>query len=74
MNYPPRLMKKSTAAAYCDMSDAAFDRAVSAGHIPMPLQLGKIKYWHRPAIDAALDALAGLDNDWRKESPLYAQG
>lgn len=58
----PRVMKRKTAAAYCDLSEAAFVREVLAGALPASIMLGKQEHWNRLAIDAALDALAGDSN------------
>jgi len=72
MNYPPRLMTRKTACTYCDISAAAFEREVVAGKLPQPVVFGGRDHWDRKAIDAALDALTGVANDWRSRSPLYA--
>lgn len=73
MTYPPQMMKRKTAAQYCDMSEAAFEREVIAGRLPQPVILGGRDHWHRPSIDKALSHLAGdWSADWRKDSPLYA--
>ena len=71
MNYPPILMKKSTAALYVDMSVAAFEREVIAGRMPQPILIGGKDHWDRRAIENALDALSGRVKDWRERSPLY---
>jgi len=36
----PQLMKRKTAAAYCDMSEAAFEREVLAGRFPAAFVIG----------------------------------
>ena len=61
----PRSMKRVTAAQYCDMSVAAFEREVNAGRLPMPIKLGGREHWCRNALDKALDQLTG-------EAPLPA--
>ena len=68
----PRMMKRATAAAYLDLSEAAFEREVMDGVVPMPVKLGGREHWCRLAIDAAMDRLTG-DHipDWRASSPLY---
>lgn len=71
MTYPPLLMKKATAAAYVDMSVAAFEREVIAGRFPQPVLVGGRDHWDRRAIEKALDALTGGVKDWREGSPLY---
>ena len=73
MSYPPRLMKKAKAAEYCDMSCAAFEREVAVGRLPQPVLVGGRDHWDRKAIDAAIDVLTGITNDWRKGNPLYAR-
>lgn len=68
----PRMMRKSTASAYLDMSDAAFQRAVDAGELPSPVQLGDTILWSRPALDKSCENMASeVDHDWRQHAPLY---
>ena len=55
----PHMMKRATAAAYCDLSIHSFDVEVAAGRLPQPVKLGGRDHWHRPAIDKALERLAG---------------
>ena len=52
-------MKRATAAAYCDLSEGAFEREVAAGRMPSPVHLGGREHWRRDAIDAALARLSG---------------
>ena len=67
----PRAMKRATAAAYCDMSESAFEREVLAGRLPMPTTLGGRDHWCKNALDKALDVITGAaqDNepDYRRE-------
>jgi len=68
----PRMMKRATAAAYCDLSAVEFEREVSAGRLPQPVRLGNSEHWSRVAIDDMLEQLSGDGaHDWRKGSPLY---
>ncbi len=55
----PRMLKQATAARYCDMSVAAFEREVNAGRFPMPIKLEGGERWCRIALDKALDQLTG---------------
>lgn len=55
----PAAMKRVTAAAYCDLSEAAFEREVIAGRLPGAVHLGGREHWRKEAIDAALARLAG---------------
>lgn len=57
----PATMKRQTAADYCDLSVAAFEREVFAGRLPPGIMLGGREHWNRAAIDAALARLAGED-------------
>lgn len=68
MTYPPRMMKRKTAAAYCDLSEAAFEREVAAGRFPAPVRLGNQDHWDRLAIDKAIDVLSGASPEpaWRR--------
>ena len=68
----PRMMRKSTAAAYLDITDAAFQRAVDSGQLPQPVEFGGTKLWSRPAIDLVCEGVAGDGPyDWRKHSNFY---
>lgn len=71
----PRAMKRATAAAYCDMSVASFDKEVALGRLPGPVMLGGLHHWSRRAIDESLERLAGdTAPDWREQVPMYAKG
>lgn len=69
----PALMKRKTAAEYLDMSEAAFEREMLAGRLPMPVVVGGREHWRRDAIDKALDLLSGStvqdsgEPEYRKE-------
>lgn len=68
----PRMMKRATAAAYCDLSEPSFEREVTAGRLPGGVVFGGKLHWNRTAIDAALDRLSGEAlPDWRSKSGLY---
>lgn len=63
----PRLMKLATAAAYCDLSPAAFMREVETGRLPASQMIGAREHWDKVAIDRAIDALmGGGEPDWRQ--------
>ena len=68
----PRMMLRSTAAAYLDMSIAEFERGVFSGLIPMPTRFVNRDRWCRVEIDRRLESLAaaGLP-DWRPASNFY---
>lgn len=68
----PRLMRRATAAAYCDMSAIEFEREVASGRLPCPAAFGGTERWSRSQIDEALDRLTGDGvTDWRRQQPLY---
>lgn len=71
--YPdwPRMMRRTTAAAYCDLTSAAFERETLLGRLPAPVMLGDEEHWSRDQLDAFLDRLLGakVKGDWRKEQP-----
>ncbi len=71
MNAWPAMMLRKTAAAYCDLSEAAFEREVNAGRLPAPVTFGGRAHWHRASLDSDLARIAGIMADWRKESKLY---
>lgn len=55
----PRLLSRAQAAAYCSLSLQGFSQWVKQGRLPRPI-LGTAR-WDRKAIDAALDALSGIE-------------
>lgn len=65
----PHMMKRKTAAEYCDLSEAAFEREVLAGRLPCAIKLGERDHWLRPALDKALARLAGETDEpaYRRE-------
>ena len=64
----PRMMKRKTAAQYCDLSEAAFEREIIAGRLPSGVMLGGREHWCKNALDRALDMLTGAQDvpDYRK--------
>nr|WP_089218544.1 hypothetical protein [Sphingomonas laterariae] len=70
----PRMMKRDTAAQYCDMSIAEFERAIASGVIPMPVRFGDRDRWSREQIDAWIARAEGdAPKDWRANAPIYAR-
>jgi hypothetical protein len=60
-------MKLASAAAYCDLSPAAFQREVAAGRLPVGRAIGGKEHWDKNALDRAIDALMGSgEPDWRQ--------
>lgn len=57
----PRMMKRQTAASYCDLSAGAFEREITAGRLPAPVTLGGREHWCKKALDRALDQLTGAE-------------
>jgi hypothetical protein len=55
----PHMMKRATAAQYCDLSEGAFLKEVAAGRLPSAANLGGREHWFRPALDKALARIAG---------------
>jgi len=71
----PGMMRRPTAAAYCDMTAAEFEREVVAGRLPVPAVVGGAERWNRRLLDEALERLCGSGApDWRAQQKLYAQG
>ena len=71
--FPPRMMRRSTAAAYLDVSTAEFEREVAAGRLPMPVQFGNAEHWSREAIDTAIARMTGEHvPGWREKAKLYS--
>jgi len=72
--FPPRMMRRATAAAYLDLSTAEFEREVAAGRLPMPVRFGNHDHWSTAAIDQAVAKLSGeTGSTWREKAGLYAQ-
>lgn len=64
----PYMMKLDTAARYCDLSRSAFIGEVAAGRLPSPVNLGGRDHWLRPALERALDRIAGeMAADYEQE-------
>lgn len=65
----PRMMKRATAAQYCDLSVASFEAEIAKGTLPAPVMLGNREHWCKKALDRALDILTGDEGepDYRKE-------
>jgi hypothetical protein len=59
----PRLMKRKTAAEYCDLSEPAFEREVLAGRLPCAIKLGERDHWDKLALDKAISVLAGANDE-----------
>jgi predicted DNA-binding transcriptional regulator AlpA len=74
----PRMMRRATAALYCDMTPSEFEREVSSGRLPCPVVLGGEQRWSRVQIDETLERLTGSGSapaaDWRAGQPLYSRG
>lgn len=71
----PRLMKRRTAAEYCDLSETAFEGEVLAGKLPAPITIGRRDHWDRLALDKAINHLTGAidEPDYRaKHKEQYA--
>jgi hypothetical protein len=56
----PHMMKRATAASYCDLSESAFIGEVASGRLPAPVNLGGRDHWFKPALDKALAIIAGM--------------
>jgi predicted DNA-binding transcriptional regulator AlpA len=63
------MLRRATAALYCDLSAAEFEREVSTGRLPHPVRLGNHPHWDRGELDEALNRLVGKTRDWRSEQP-----
>jgi len=57
---PPRLLDVDLAAAYVDLSPAAFLQGVERQIYPQPLKDGRRQHWDRKALDVAIDRRSGL--------------
>lgn len=65
------MMKRQTAAEYCDMTVAAFEREIIAGRLPAGIIFGGREHWRKEALDAAFDRLSGNHEevpDYRREA------
>lgn len=75
----PALMRRKTAAEYCDMSEAAFEREIAAGRLPIGKMIGGKEHWSRQSLDASIARLMGdtsmpdYEKDfWEKYGPQAA--
>lgn len=59
----PAMMKRATAAEYCDMSRPSFDKEVAEGRLPSGVMFGGLEHWHKGALDKALARIAGEADD-----------
>lgn len=55
----PAMMKRKTAAEYCDMSESAFEREIIAGRLPAGVMFGGREHWRKEALDGAFARLSG---------------
>ena len=68
----PRMMRRSTAAAYLDMPVTDFERELSKGRLPMPIEFGGGERWSRTLLDEALERLTGERvPDYRLQSNFF---
>lgn len=67
----PRMMKRATAALYCELSIAGFEREIASGRLPVPVKLDGTDHWCKVTLDEHLDVLAGRTSgyDWEREQP-----
>lgn len=71
----PAMMRRSTAALYCDMTAAEFERGVADGTLPLPVRVVDKERWSRVQLDEHRERLFGETiPDFRKKSKLYAAG
>ena len=59
----PGAMKRRTAAAYFDMSEAAFEREIVAGWLPASFMLSGRAHWSKAPIDRCLDSHLGAADE-----------
>lgn len=70
----PRMLRRATAAAYCDLTAAEFEREIADGRVPLPVIFGGSEHWSRVLLDEALERLTGEQvPDWRQRTKLYAK-
>jgi hypothetical protein len=70
----PRMMRRTTAALYLDMTTAEFEREMTAGKVPMPVIFGGSERWSRVLLDECIERLTGERvPDWRSENRHYVR-
>ncbi len=67
LNFPPRGLSRTKAAAYVGISPGKFDQLVSDGRMPKPIRIDRRKIWDLRRVDEAFDAF----ND---EKPPFRRG
>ena len=66
------MMRRAKAAAYLDITEAAFEREINAGRLPMPVMLGGHERWSKTQMDDAIDRITGeAIPDYRANSNFY---
>lgn len=63
----PRLVSRDSAAGYMGVGVTKFDEMVRDGRAPKPLRIDSRVLWDVHRLDAAIDALAGADDDGRND-------
>lgn len=54
--YWPRRLRADLAAAYLGISEAKFRADVAAGRYPKGMPDGRLRFWYKDDLDAAIDA------------------
>jgi len=62
----PALMKRQTAADYCDMSVPSFLKEVLVGRFPASIMAGGREHWRKDALDAAIERLDAAQTETAK--------
>ena len=62
ISYPPRGMRRETAASCVGLSPTKFDQLIADGRMPKPARVGGCVIWDRYELDAAFDDLTNDDN------------
>ena len=57
----PRGLSRRAAAEYCGLALSTFDALVADGSLPHPVFPGRCRVWDRLALDAAMNALSGIE-------------
>lgn len=55
----PAMMRKQTALRYLDLSEAAFEREIAQGRLPVGVLFGGRPHWRKESLDKALAVIAG---------------
>lgn len=65
----PAMMKRTTAARYCDLAPGKFLQEVACGRLHYPVHFGGSDHWSREKLDEDFRLLFDPIGNWQLEQP-----